>query len=61
MEQINKKQIEAEELAMCFTQLTNSMARIYEANDNVTPLTRMLDEMAGRINQMRVLRLKSKK
>ena len=54
------KQIETDELANCFTQLTNSMSVIYDQYDNHTPLTRMLDEMASRINMMRVLRSKTK-
>jgi hypothetical protein len=56
----NKRKIETDELAKCYIQLKNSVARIYEVNDNVTPLSRMLDEMASRINMMRATRLKSK-
>jgi hypothetical protein len=56
----NKKQIEIDELAKCYTQLANSMAMIYGAHENHTPLTKMLDEMAGRINMIRSTRLKSK-
>lgn len=59
--QIDKtKQIETDELANCYTQLASSMAKIYEQYDNHTPLTRMLDEMASRINMIRATRLKSK-
>jgi hypothetical protein len=54
------KQIENNELANCYTQLANSMAIIYEEYGNHTPITRMLDEMASRINMIRATRLKSK-
>ncbi len=59
-EVLNKKQIEIDELAKCYTQLADSMAKIHEANDNVTPLTRMLGDMASQINAIRSLRFKSK-
>jgi len=59
-ERINKKELEAEELANCYTQLKNSVARIYEANGNVTNITIMLDKFAEQINMMRVVRYKSK-
>ena len=54
------KKIETDELAKCYTQLTNSMVEIYDQYENHTPLTRMLGEMASRINMIRATRLKSK-
>ena len=47
------KKIENEELARCYTELSNSMARIFEANGKHTVISRKLETMASEINTIR--------